>query len=120
MIHISLRFCPFTFQYRRQTEGYEGRGFSVWQLVMRNDEVCNGLLMVLLMNGCGDYERVEGLKIQIGHRHPAIAQFGVVLALANIRCRPLGNFSRLPFGGSVNNQVIHDVTRIVTDTTRSR
>ena len=24
MIHVSLRFCPLTFQYRRQTDGYEG------------------------------------------------------------------------------------------------
>ena len=82
---------------------------------MRDDEVCSGILMVLLMNGCGDYEGVKGLKIQIRYRLRAIAQLSMVIALANIRCRPLGNFSRLPFGGSVNNQDFHDVTRIVTN-----
>ena len=63
---------------------------------MRDGEVCNGLLMVLLMNRCGDYERVEGLKIQIGHRRCAIAQLDMVLALANIRCRPSAIFRVCP------------------------
>ena len=74
---------------------------------MRDDEVCNGVLMVLLMNRRGDYERVEGLEIQIGHERSAITQLDMMLAPANLRCRPFGNFPRLPFGGSVNYQDVH-------------
>ena len=79
---------------------------------MWDGEVRNGFLMVLLMNRCGDYERVEEFKLQIGHRCCAIAQIDIVLAIANIRCRPLGNFPRLPFGSSIDDQNLHDGTRI--------
>ena len=45
---------------------------------MRDDEGCNGVLMVLLMNRRGDYERMEGLKIQIGQKRCAITQLDMV------------------------------------------
>jgi hypothetical protein len=30
-------------------------------------------------------------------------------ALVNMRCRPFGNFPRLPFGRSINNQDVHQI-----------
>ena len=74
---------------------------------MRDREVCNGVLMALLMDRRGNYEPVEGFKIRTGYERCAITQLDMMLTLANVRCRPFGNFPGLPFGGSINNQNIH-------------
>lgn len=71
---------------------------------MRDHEVCDCLLMALLVDRRGDNDRVIGFKIQIGFERCAIKEFGLVPTLANVHCRPLDNFSRLPFGGSINNE----------------
>src|SRR3990170_909393 len=76
---------------------------------MRDHEVYDCLLMVLLVDRRGDNERVVGFKIQIGFERCTITLFGLVPALANVRCRPFGNFSRLPFGRSINNQDVQDI-----------
>jgi hypothetical protein len=65
--------------------------------------------MVLLVDRRGDNERVVGFKIQIGFERCTIMLFGLVPALANVRCRPFGNFSRLPFGRSISNQDVQDI-----------
>jgi hypothetical protein len=65
--------------------------------------------MAPLVDRRGNNERVEGLKIQTRCESCAIAQVDLVPALANVRCRPFGNFPRLPFGRSINNQDVHDI-----------
>ena len=77
--------------------------------MMRDDEVVDGLLMLLLMDRRGNYERMESLKSQIGYERCAIMQLNLMPALANVRRRPLGNFSRLPFGGSIDNEDVHGI-----------
>src|SRR6476661_6194302 len=76
---------------------------------MRAREVCDGVLMALLVDRRGNNERVEGRKIRTRCEPCAIAQLDLVPALATMRCRPFGNFPRLPFGRSINNQDVHDV-----------
>ena len=78
---------------------------------MREHEVCDGFLMVLLVDRRGNNERVEGSELQIGCERCAIKQLDLVPALANMRCRPCGNFPRLPFGRSIDNQDVHDILR---------
>jgi hypothetical protein len=65
--------------------------------------------MALLVDRRSDNEGVVRCKIQIRYGGCTIKQLGLVPALANARCRPLGNFSRLPFGRSINNQDVQDV-----------
>ena len=76
---------------------------------MRGREVCDGVLMALLVDRRGNNERVERLKIRTRCEPCAIAQLDLVPPLANVRCRPFGNFPRLPFGRSINNQDVHDI-----------
>jgi hypothetical protein len=68
---------------------------------MRGREVCDGVLMALLVDRRGKYERVEGLKTRTRCEPCAIAQLYLVPALANVRCCPFGYFARLTFGGSI-------------------
>jgi hypothetical protein len=56
----------------------------------------------------GNNQCVEGLKIQI-EWCCAITQLDLMSALVNMRCRPFGNFPRLPFGRSINNQDVHQI-----------
>jgi hypothetical protein len=65
--------------------------------------------MALLVDRRGDNERVIGFKIQIGFERCTIKEFGFVLTLANVHCRPLGNFSRLPFGRSIDDKDVQDI-----------
>src|ERR1700692_3455565 len=76
---------------------------------MRGREVCDGVLMALLVDRRGNNERVKGRKIRTRYEPCAIAQLDLVPALATVRCRPFGNFPRLPFGRSINNQDVHDI-----------
>jgi hypothetical protein len=64
----ALGFDVETSPHRRQTDGYEGRRPRVQQRAMRDDEACNGPLMVSLMDRRGNYERMKGLKIRTGLR----------------------------------------------------
>src|SRR4026207_1636955 len=75
---------------------------------MRAREVCDGVLMALLVDRRGNNERVEGLKTRTRCEPCAIAQLDLVPAFANVRCRPFGYFPRLPFGRSIKNQDVHD------------
>ena len=76
---------------------------------MRDHEVCDCLLMALLVNRRGYHERVIGLQIQIGYERRTIKEFGLVPAFANARCGPFGNFSRLSFCRSINNQDVQSI-----------
>ena len=76
---------------------------------MRGREVCDGVLMARLVDRRGNNEGVEGLKTRTRCEPRAIAQLDLVPALANMRCRPFGNFPRLPFGRSINNQDVHHI-----------
>ena len=76
---------------------------------MRKHEVCDGVLMTLVVDRRGNKKRVEGSKFQIGFERCTITQLDLVPALAHMRCRPTGNFSRLPFGRSIDNQNVHDI-----------
>ena len=76
---------------------------------MREREVCDGFLVVLLVDRRGNNERVKRFKIRPRCEPCAIVHLDLVPALANVRCRPFGNFPRLPFGRSINNQDVHDI-----------
>ena len=76
---------------------------------MRGGEVCDGVLMARLVDRRGNNERVEGLKTRTRCEHGAIAQFDHVSGLPNVACRPFGDFPRLSFGRSINNQDVHDI-----------
>ena len=76
---------------------------------MRGREVCDGFLMARLVDRRGNNERVEGLKTRTRCEHGAIAQFDHVSGLPNVSCRPFGDFPRLSFGRSINNQDVHDI-----------
>jgi len=71
---------------------------------MRNREVCDGLLMVLLVDRCGNNERVKGSDIKIGCERCAITELHLMPAFANMRGRPFGNLPCLPFSRSISNQ----------------
>ena len=48
-------------------------------------------------------------KTRSRFEHGAIAQFDHVSGLPNVACRPFGDFPRLSFGRSINNQDVHDI-----------
>jgi hypothetical protein len=76
---------------------------------MRNREVCDGLLMALLVDRRGNNERVKGSNIKVGCERCAITEFHLMPALANVRGGPFGNLPCLPFSRSINNQDVHNI-----------
>jgi hypothetical protein len=61
------------------------------------------------MDGRCNNEGVEIIQIQTGSKHCAIMQRYLMPLSASMFCRPFGDFSRLAFGRSINNQDVQDI-----------